>query len=45
METDWSNSGNYKQVLDLMEQSFEVIDVEASKVYKTEVEKQQIRNT
>lgn len=25
-----------------MEQSFEVIDVEASKVYKTEVEKQQI---
>ena len=37
-----SNSGNYKQVLDLMEQSFEVIDVEASKVYKTEVEKQQI---
>ena len=24
-----------------MEQSFEVIDVEASKVYKTEVEKQQ----
>ncbi len=37
-----SNAGDYKHILDLVEQSFEVIDVEASKVYKTEVEKQQI---
>lgn len=37
-----SNSGDYKQILKLVEQNFEVIDVEASKVYKTEVEKQQI---
>lgn len=35
-------SGDYKQILNLMEESFEVIDVEASKIYKTEVEKQQI---
>lgn len=37
-----SGSGDYKKILDLMEENFEVIDVEASKVYKTEVEKQQI---
>ncbi len=37
-----SDSGNYHRILDLMEEQFEVLDIEASKVYKTEVEKQQI---
>ena len=36
------NAGSYKQILNLVEQNFEVINVEASKIYKTEVEKQQI---
>ena len=37
-----SSSGDYKQILDLVEQNFDAIDIEASKLYKTEVEKQQI---
>lgn len=37
-----SCSGDYKQILDLVEQNFDAIDIEASKLYKTEVEKQQI---
>lgn len=37
-----ADSGNYHRILDLMEEQFEVLDIEASKVYKTEVEKQQI---
>lgn len=37
-----SDAGSYQEILDLVEQDFEVLDVEASKVYKTEVEKQQI---
>ena len=37
-----SSSGDYKQILDLVEQNFDAIDIEASKLYKTEMEKQQI---
>ncbi|MBS6194843.1 MAG: hypothetical protein KH828_04615 [Clostridiales bacterium] len=33
---------DYDKLLDVMEESFEAINIEASKLYKTEVEKQQI---
>lgn len=36
------NAGGYRRMLDITEKSFEAIDIEASKLYKTEVEKQQI---
>ena len=37
-----SQDGRYHRILDLMEEQFSVLDIEASKLYKTEVEKQQI---
>lgn len=36
------DSGGYSRILDLVEQDFAALDIEASKLYKTEVEKQQI---
>ena len=36
------DSGGYSHILDLVEQDFAALDIEASKLYKTEVEKQQI---